>query len=510
MNIKKNIIQLSPILPSQQYETLNTEFNNQINSVSYSTSTNKVVNTSANNNSNNNNKSNLLTSYFDIENNNLHLLKKKQLQKELSSLNYQKRKQELLYKEKVYNSLMSKYKFDAVEYIKQENEERAKRKKEKEELKNKNKEEKPEFNIINFFKSLETESGQAILKEIVGRNNNEENTSNEEIGKNKLKSNNNVNISESDTNQKKAKISFSTRLLEKYRSNSIKNKNENNLSDDINKIINSVNNSNLPQSLKGNTNMNNLNILNDDILNDLNRQRNKIPSNTRVKSINSSSRSNKQIQRKKATLIFHEKKKIFIPPKRTRTFLTDEIVYQFKQYTKKKEKLSAEELENFPEFKVEDYFTKEKLDEELLKKSQDTYNNLHRNKSRSNSNKKKRQTILPKIENFVSVIDLEYQKIDKKFMNKLKEIKTLKGTYTLEEYQECLMNALKDNISTENLRNIALSFREIAEKNLSKENNNNKVVRRRMKGPKSRWEITLEKIAPYIPEYLYEKLKSIK
>lgn len=218
----------------------------------------------------------------------------------------------------------------------------------------------------------------------------------------------------------------------------------------------------------------------------------------------------KEIERKRATIFKPQILKThYIPPKRQMTFLSDEIIHHYEIYIKNKQKLSQEELDSFPEFKVKDFFNYDlmkKLFKNENKKGIEKTFNIKDPQKNLKTNKKR--LLLPKINNYVTLINLDYNKIDKKIQNKLQEIKENQLNYNLENYQEKIMNILKDKISNENLRNLALSFKDILEKsNIKLEGS---YQRKKIKGPKTRWELTLEKIAPFIPEYLYEKLKTIK
>ena len=213
-----------------------------------------------------------------------------------------------------------------------------------------------------------------------------------------------------------------------------------------------------------------------------------------------------------------------ISTKQTKTFLTDEILYQYKLYEKRRQKLTLDELETFPDFRVKDFFDKDKLEKQINSKAKIYMYTSKSKKSPTNSSSKlvteqnqtllkkkksssKKKIKLPNIKQH-TLLDSEYKKLDETILKKLREVKSLKHSYPLEQYQEKMMNLIKDNFSSEILRELALSFREISEKTLNK--NTSKIDRRRNKGPKTRMELTLEKIAPFIPEYLYEKLKSIK
>ena len=105
---------------------------------------------------------------------------------------------------------------------------------------------------------------------------------------------------------------------------------------------------------------------------------------------------------------------------------------------------------------------------------------------------------------------LFFKELNTKVKKLLKENKQI----SLEDYQQLLMRLVGNNISDEYLKCMATSFKEIAEKNKPKiiftNDSEYRQIIRKLKGPKSRWDTMLDKIAPYIPEYLTEKLRSLK
>jgi len=90
------------------------------------------------------------------------------------------------------------------------------------------------------------------------------------------------------------------------------------------------------------------------------------------------------------------------------------------------------------------------------------------------------------------------ENVDK--INKLIETKTTNNPLELREYQNQLMDVLKDYISRENLRMLGTKFRELGQ--LS--NKQSPKINRKM----NRWERMINKISPFLPEYLVDKLKT--
>lgn len=114
------------------------------------------------------------------------------------------------------------------------------------------------------------------------------------------------------------------------------------------------------------------------------------------------------------------------------------------------------------------------------------------------NDKKPKKQRLPKIKE-------KLQKIYKENPEILKTIKNLKNetNLSLEEYQLKLMDVARKFLDDENLKNLANRFKEITEISDLKE---------KVKFHRSinRWEIMVNSISKYIPEYLVEKLKSQK
>lgn len=80
----------------------------------------------------------------------------------------------------------------------------------------------------------------------------------------------------------------------------------------------------------------------------------------------------------------------------------------------------------------------------------------------------------------------------------INEIKANKKNFpTVLQYQEKLMNILKPCFSDKNLRELGLKMKEISDTN----------GQRKVKKLAGRWNETLKRISPYLPEYLVEKFK---
>lgn len=98
---------------------------------------------------------------------------------------------------------------------------------------------------------------------------------------------------------------------------------------------------------------------------------------------------------------------------------------------------------------------------------------------------------------------------DFKKINKFAKRLIYNKNQTVEHYQEVLMKLLNDKLSNEYLRCLASSFKSTCEKNQSRlvkfDENNKENLRKKL--VKSRWDIMLDRISPYIPQYLTEKLR---
>ena len=145
------------------------------------------------------------------------------------------------------------------------------------------------------------------------------------------------------------------------------------------------------------------------------------------------------------------------------------------------------------------------LDLENMKKTRkfDVKNLTKNNNSIDNKNIYSIKNI--SIDKKIKLTNLKYKEINRKSKNMLLKNKDL----SLIAYQDKLLRLIKENISNEYLRNLAASFKDIADKSIiiDKNYNNNRLVK--IKAPKSRWDNMLEKIGQYIPEYLCDKLKSM-
>jgi len=118
---------------------------------------------------------------------------------------------------------------------------------------------------------------------------------------------------------------------------------------------------------------------------------------------------------------------------------------------------------------------------------------------KNENDKKSKKRKLPKIKE-------QLQFIYKVNPDIIKSIKSLKNetSLSLDEYQLKLMGVAKRILSDENLKNLANRFKEIAKITLMKEKvkSHNKSI--------NRWEIMVNSISRYIPEFLVEKMKSQK
>lgn len=209
-------------------------------------------------------------------------------------------------------------------------------------------------------------------------------------------------------------------------------------------------------------------------------------------------------------------------------YLADQIIERYKEYEKKKKEKSKKYSEEvIPEFKVSDYFDNEKIDKIINTaipnkkqrniKSSKKMNNSGDAHNGLNTEKKISSLKLPALtiancngEN--SKMEIVNKKTYFKEINKFAK-RHLKSNQSLEDYQQLLISLLRDKVSDEYLRSMAASFREITEKSLPKNKSyfqDGQLIKRNVKAPKTRWDKMLEKIAPYIPEYLSEKLKSLK
>lgn len=241
---------------------------------------------------------------------------------------------------------------------------------------------------------------------------------------------------------------------------------------------------------------------------------------------------NSDIHKKQIAKVVFQKKKTIKPIiyKQTKPFLIDEIIEKYKKYLSEKEKMSAEEIENLPPFKISNFFSIEKLEKDIEEKFKIATKFIkRRDKSKSNDSKRKESFAISRkfttskkigetsnlsLDKIAEKTDygksIKKLKFDKKLDKKLEKLKNHKTTMSLNKYQEKMLYLLKDSISTENLRNLAMKFKEISDKNEVKYADNDTIYKKRIKGPKTRVELTLERISPYIPEFLCEKLKTMK
>lgn len=89
---------------------------------------------------------------------------------------------------------------------------------------------------------------------------------------------------------------------------------------------------------------------------------------------------------------------------------------------------------------------------------------------------------------------------DRQVRRRIKKIKSVQNKYDLKEYQMKLLDIIKNNISNENLRFLGIKLREI-----SKQCEEYGYSKKR----KSRWQETVKRISPYLPEFLVEKFESM-
>ncbi len=225
-------------------------------------------------------------------------------------------------------------------------------------------------------------------------------------------------------------------------------------------------------------------------------------------------------------------------------FLIDEIIYQYKKYEKSKEKVEKMKFDEFidtnrdiPNFNIKNYFlSEEQLEKKILCPSLPPLHKKKKNKSRSKNKTKSHKTpehlidspnfktsksdksLRVKADNeeqFESInsnnIKGSYKETLKKKQNEFKIINTkakklikINKKQSLESFQNSLMKLLGNKISDEYLRSLANSFKEISSMNKLP------LINVKLKTPKTNWEVMVDKISPYILQYLAEKLRSIK
>lgn len=275
----------------------------------------------------------------------------------------------------------------------------------------------------------------------------------------------------------------------------------------------------------------NKNLMTDNSISNL-ETRKKFGTSLKLGYLNSQKKEMIESPKKQIAKVVFSKKKTIKPViyKQTKPFLIDEIIDKYQKYLNEKEKMSSEEIENLPPFKISNFFSIEKLEKDINDKFRLATKFIKkRDKSKSTESKRKESIAISRkfttskkigetsnlsLHKYVEKTDnsksIEKLKINKKLNQKLEKLKQHKITYSLSKYQEKILYLLKDSISTENLRNLALKFKEISDKNDVKYVDDNIIYKKRIKGPKTRMELTLERISPYIPEFLCEKLKTIK
>lgn len=224
-------------------------------------------------------------------------------------------------------------------------------------------------------------------------------------------------------------------------------------------------------------------------------------------------------------------------------FLIDEIIYQYKKYEKSKERIEKMKFEEFidtnrdvPHFNIKNYFISEDQLEKKINSSSLPPLISKKPKSRSKNKQKSGKAENPEVLNLITSksnkslvfkndntdqqqfesinsnnIKGSYREVFKRKQNEFKLInnkakKLIKHNkkQSLESFQSSLMKLLGNKISDEYLRSLANSFKEISTMNKLP------MINLKLKTPKTNWEVMVDKISPYIPQYLADKLRSIK